>query len=413
MEMITYNYTHDQLIKMLNTQAYDDCDRCGGIREVSYEAIRILIDGRRIEFESIPMLKCKSCGELAFTRYSQEMIFHIEEELKKRPDKIVVCKPSNYKGRFHFCEDIDFEYDHRDYKSVPGLLTPMSDNGSLQPVYFKKDALLYFFYSPEYYVNIFSESYGELERLVPVKEDTDEKWSVPFGFNTKGNLVFWLCDLDSMDYQTRAILKPFNVPSDHLLIDSDFYRAQIKVIWSEPIQEQKIILNKKAFMKNVEKIYGIKINHLDEECDDYAKKAVKPIVYTEKTLSESLNALHKVLIEGMETGNLKAIYEKLYKPDERDKDYKNFGNIKFLDYIIRRTDQNPNTDFRTVIGPIYLLNDFRIVFDHLLSKDKLEEKKNNIIKTLGLTSFSDYKDAYTKELDGLDKLYQYLILITK
>lgn len=94
-------------------------------------------------------------------------------------------------------------------------------------------------------------------------------------------------------------MKAFNISSDHLLIDSDYYRAQLKVIWSNPIKEQQIILNKKSFMINVEKRYGIRLNHLDEECDSYAKKAVRPVVYTEKTLSETFNALHKVLIEGL------------------------------------------------------------------------------------------------------------------
>lgn len=49
----------------------------------------------------------------------------------------------------------------------------------------------------------------------------------------------WLGDIDDMDDKTKGILKPFNVPSDHLLIDSEFYQAQMKCIFSVPIIEKE------------------------------------------------------------------------------------------------------------------------------------------------------------------------------
>ena len=49
-------------------------------------------------------------------------------------------------------------------------------------------------------------------------------WSVPFGFNSNGKLVFWLGDLNYMDAQSQAILKGFNVDLDHLIIDLEFFQ---------------------------------------------------------------------------------------------------------------------------------------------------------------------------------------------
>ena len=220
-------------------------------------------------------------------------------------------------------------------------------------------------------------------------------------------------DLDKTDFEFRSILNAFNVESDHLLIDSDFYRAQLKTIWSKPIKEQQIIINKKTFMQNINKKFGILLNHLDEECDSYAKKAVRPVVYTEKTLSETLNALHKVLIEGLNPSQLRLLYEQLYPSNARDNMYGKWRTIKLMQVIIDKLDTDPNKNINVIVAPLYLLNDFRIIFDHMLSKADLEKRKNNIINSLNVNSFTDYEEIYNKEITGLNKLFQYLAIITK
>ncbi|MGC5145432.1 hypothetical protein, partial [Escherichia coli] len=74
---------------------------------------------------------------------------------------------------------------------------------------------------------------------------------VPFGFNSNGKLVFWLGDLNYMDEQSQAILKGFNLDSDHLIIDPEFYQAQMNCIFSNPIKEKQILMNKDGFISNV------------------------------------------------------------------------------------------------------------------------------------------------------------------
>ncbi len=109
---------------------------------------------------------------------------------------------------------------------------------------------------PEYEVEIFSESYGYI-----AKKDFSGlyqyDWNIPFGFNTNGKLIMWLGDIDGMDDKTKGILKPFNIPSDHLLIDSEFYQAQMKCVFSEPIIEKKNFDKQRSIhFKHKEKVFG-------------------------------------------------------------------------------------------------------------------------------------------------------------
>jgi hypothetical protein len=137
--------------------------------------------------------------------------------------------PTGYKKKFQYCIEQDYEYDHKDYYNIPGLSydEEHSVEGFLTPVYFEKEALVYFLAVPEYEVEIFSESYGYF-----AKKDLSGvyayDWNVPFGFNTNGKLVMWLGDINEMDDKTKAIMKAFNIPSDHLITGSEFYQAQMK-----------------------------------------------------------------------------------------------------------------------------------------------------------------------------------------
>jgi hypothetical protein len=140
-----------------------------------------------------------------------------------------------------------------------------------------------------YEVEIFSESYGYI-----AKKDFSGlyqyDWNVPFGFNTNGKLIMWLGDIDDMDDKTKGILKPFNVPSDHLLIDSEFYQAQMKCVFREPIIEKRILINKEAFISNIKKKHSVDLSHLTDECQEHEKKVKKPVVFTETAVAEVINA---------------------------------------------------------------------------------------------------------------------------
>ena len=115
-------------------------------------------------------------------------------------------------------------------------------------------------------------------------------WSVPFGFNSNGKLVFWLGDLNYMDAQSQAILKGFNVDSDHLIIDSEFFQAQMNCMFSRPIKEKQILMNKDNFILNVKKKYNIDLTHLEKECSSQTENIGRPLVFTEQSISGVINA---------------------------------------------------------------------------------------------------------------------------
>ena len=63
---------------------------------------------------------------------------------------------------------------------------------------------------------------------------------------------------------------------------------------------------------------------------------------------------------------------------------------------------------KKIIGPLYSLNDLRICFAHLLPQENIEQRKQNILSTFGLTDFQDYRRLYDTALERLYELYKYL-----
>lgn len=114
-----------------------------------------------------------------------------------------------------------------------------------------------------------------------------------------------------MDTQSQAILKGFNVDSDHLIVDSEFFQAQMNCIFSTPIVEKQILMNKDSFVSNIKKKYSIDLAHLDEECSEHAKNIRRPLVFTEQSVSGVINAFDKVLVEGFNVGQLRALWRSI------------------------------------------------------------------------------------------------------
>ena len=92
---------------------------------------------------------------------------------------------------------------------------------------------------------------------------------------------------------------------------------------------------------------------------------------------------------------------------------KDWKQINLIQGIINKLDSRTNKDVRKLIGPLYVLNDLRIIFDHLLREKDIEERKQNVVKTLNASGFTEYEYIYKEEISGLDRFFQYLVLITK
>lgn len=240
-------------------------------------------------------------------------------------------------------------------------------------------------------------------------------WSVPFGFNSNGKLVFWLGDLNYMDAQSQAILKGFNVDSDHLIIDSEFFQAQMNCMFSRPIKEKQILMNKDNFILNVKKKYNIDLTHLEKECSSQTENIGRPLVFTEQSISGVINAFDKVLVEGFDVGQLRELYKTLYTESERDAQYERWQSIRLIKEILLKWCEKleDTIDVETLVSPLCILHDYRIYLDHLLSEEKQENTKMYIVKTLGVQNFEEQEAIYFEEIERLDKLFQYLVLLSK
>ena len=237
-------------------------------------------------------------------------------------------------------------------------------------------------------------------------------WSVPIGFNTTGKLILWLGDIDTMDKTSQLLLKAYNVPSDHLLVNSEFYQAQMNCNFSKPSIEMQIVLEKERFVKNIKNKYGINLDHLTEQNKELEKQMQRPVAYTKPAMFHIINAFHRHLIEGIDTHGLKVLYETLYNESERDKKYKSYLQIKLIDKILAKLVPNTysDSDLRALVAPLYVLNDYRIILDHSIGDE--EEKRNNILQSLGIDCFEKQEEIYLAEINGLRKLYQMLAILT-
>lgn len=414
MEIFSYSQEAD-FENAMNTYQLDKCSKCGGIVEVEMMHIYVRVNEKTIDIEEIPMLKCKKCGTLYFSFFAQEVLYGLYEELKKTGNIGVHSTPSGYKKRYEYAESKNYIYDHRDYESIPGVRfdDEHSKKGFLTPVYFDRKALLYFVADPDYEVDIFSETYGHI-----AKKDISGiylyEWAVPFGFNTNGKLVFWLGDIDSMDDMSQGILRNFNIESDHLIIDSEFYQAQMNCIFSNPIKEKQIIINKKIFVDNIRKRYNIELEHLADECKRQEENIKRPIIFNEQSVSGVINAFDKVLVEGISVTGLKALYETLCGPD-KEKGYEKWQSIRLTKEILRRLSigVEPAIDIEKMISPLYILHDYRIYLDHLLSDEEQVKTKKHIAQTLEANNFGEQEKIYYEEIRRLDVLFQYLVLLSK
>ena len=315
--------------KEYSTYHLDRCDKCGGNCELEESSVSVTIEARLLNFPELCLLVCQSCGRKYIPEYSKQMIDGAYRSMVKEGQYVGDFVPKGYKKKFDYCVEQDYEYDHRDFYNIPGLCydDEHSIEGFLTPVYFEKQALIYFISMPEYEVNIFSETYGNIGMKDPDEIYTYE-WNIPFGFNRNGKLVFWLGDLSYMDNRSKGIIKGFNVPSDHQLIGSEFYQAQMNCVFSDPIKETQVISSKTAFIDNIYKGFAIDIKHLEEECSEHIDKIKRPVVFSEVNVSTVINAYDKVLVEGFSVDALRQLYEVMYSDEERDPAYKKWGRVK-------------------------------------------------------------------------------------
>ena len=166
---------------------------------------------------------------------------------------------------------------------------------------------------------------------------------------------------------------------------------------------------------NIKKKYSIDLSHLDRECFEHAKNIIRPLVFTEQSVSGVINAFDKVLVEGFDVEQLRKLYETLYIENQRDNQYTRWQSIRLIKALLVKLCEgiDHTIDIELLISPLYILHDYRIYFDHLLSIEKQENTQAHIIETLGIESFSEQEMIYMEEIKRLNRLFQHLALLSK
>ncbi len=402
---LRFNFkNYDDFYSKCNNYSIHECSKCKNVKEVAISAAEIIIEDRIMKFAEVPLLKCTSCGELTLSDYSKKVINECYKRMIKENHFEVMCNKNEFRQKFEYCKEDDLIYDYRDYYSIPGLSVDFENSieGYLTPVYFRKKSVLHFMNDPDYEFKLFSDTYGQ----VRYKDD----WTIPFGINSEDKIVFWLGDLSYIDKTSLNILKPHNVESDHQLTRSEFYAAQICCIWSEPNRELNICYKKYDFYNIVKNTYQISLEHLESEIKEEMDKFQKPIIITEKTIETTINMLYKVLIEGINVKELRNLYLKVEASPVDG--YENWKSMKLYEGVLKALMKGniEELDITSIMGLLYLLYELRQYYDHLLSSEKRNSIKENIIRTFELESSEDITSLYEQLIDGLNMLFEYLIL---
>lgn len=377
---------------------------CGHQFEMQISRVSVTIGIYRIDIQECPIMVCENCKKEKLCPDTIMDAFIILNEMRRMG--IVSCRFTMKKDeRFKYAEEVGYKYDSRDIH-IPGLNIDLEDQtprGFSCPVYFDKKVLNSFFADDNYELDIFSESYGSIAKKGEGKWPYE--WDVLFGINKNDKVVIFLGDLDQIPIDDRAVywLKSYNIPSDHSLVSTEFYKAQVEGRFSDPIREQQIISLRNNFFTDVQKNYGINLFHLENEIENKKADIKKPINYSEREIKENIILLDGILNEGIDCGELRKLYIQLGGVDDEKIKTK---TRKLLESIIALSEGKKKA--HEIISPLYELNDLRVCFAHLLPESEIQKIQDKIVREYNLLSFNEYKKMYTTLLNKLYNLYRYL-----
>jgi hypothetical protein len=384
--------------KFNNYYPLDRCD-CGGLREMDISTADFLIGDKRIVIEGCPILICKKCKNELIGNRIIKGVYNTYYKFEDHPG-VKECKINIRSDvRFDYAKKAEFVYDSRDL-NIPGCdidLDPTRKDGFSLPVYFDRKVLNNFYLDDDYEMDFFSESYGDIG-----KKGIDG-WQIPFGINENDKVVMFLGDLDLID-DDRSILmlKTYNITSDHKLVDTELYQAQMNCIFSDPILEERVILLREGFYKRIYKQFGVDLSHLEKEVKKKRECVKKPVVYSEREISGNVIALDGIFNEGISQDGLRELCKQLNVVG----DVKSLKTRKLLQAIIATKEGEEKA--KSIIAPLFRLNDLRVCFAHLLPEEDIQKLKDSIVKAYRLCGFNEYRKLYDCLIYELYELYKYL-----
>jgi hypothetical protein len=383
----------------------DKCT-CGGSREMTLSTIPFQIDGKSITLIDCPILTCQKCGDWYLGNSIAKNIVRAYKTMNENGE--IYCRMTSQNNvRYSFAESAGFIYDSRDL-CIPALdvdLDHPDTPGFSCPVFFDRKVLNAFLNDDDYELNFASESYGTLAKVGTREWSYD--WHIVFGINKYDHVIMFLGDLDTVcdDLRAISILKAYNIESDHTIVETELYQAQFNSVFSEPIKEARVIKLRDSFFRRVEKKTGIRLHHLEMEVETKAASIAKPINFNERELRENIVLLDGVLNEGIDCAELRKLVQT--KAMVTPKNIQDLKTRKLLIELIKNEGKDEKAA-NELVSPLFVLNDLRGVFSHVLPAETVENYKKNAVKSLSLTTFDDYRSLYDALIDKLYILYRFL-----
>lgn len=310
---------------------------------------------------------------------------------KKNKKSGVVLAPKNLENkRFSFAEKYNYQYSQVDYEYIPGLVRPW-DDGFLTPVFFNISVLNKYSQHPEYKLDLFSETYGNIS----YKDD----WIVSFGVNKNNKVILWLGDIDKLPDNEKYYLRSENIESDHD-IQSEFYDAQIDVQFSQPSKQSSTFHLRKKLNERIQENYSFDLYMLEGEVDTVISNLHRPIFWEDKHVGPVIESFNRVFVESI---NNKAIKADI-KLANNSADIKNKGSLKLFQLWLEERLNCENVS--DLMCPFYVLYDFRIITCHLQPSDKIQKTLESINTRLGIDENNrNYELVYDSIINMLASSY--------
>lgn len=381
-----------------------DCNSCDGKLHLEYRDEIIKLDsGRQYGFANTPVLICGKCGERYFPRMAENLIDEIckiyEEEIKQDCE-IVWFDFERIKSKFFnqrfISEKVKFIYDKDDYYFIPGLVREWNI-GALTPVFFNVEVLLKYIYHPDYGLDIGANTFGYIYK-------GDEHY-ITFGINENNKVIMWLGDIVKMPLEEQFYLRSENLLSDHS-IGSEFYEAEIEVVWANPSAESSLLKRRLEFNEHIRTLYGLSIAQLDTETVRIAKNIRKLLINTNDAFKDLMIPMNELFVESINQKEIKKNLKSRY-PDLKE-ELANKKGIKLLQMWLEKSTLNIDVDLE--IAPLYVLYDLRLVSAHLYSDSSREELLTKCCERLGLqTDERNYVTIANTLVERLTSMYEKFI----
>ncbi len=359
----------------------------------------MIVDDLIVHLDGVPLLRNENTGDVYFPTKTKAIINYFVKKAKDDGIPGVSLAPKDLgKKRYSYASKFDFLYSQIDYEYIPGLIRPW-DDGFLTPVFFNLSLLNKYSQHPDYDLDLFSETYGSIRR--------GDEWSINFGINKNNKVIMWLGDIHELPENEKHYLRSENVESDHD-IHSEFYDAQIDVVWSDPSKQSTLFHLRRDLKEIATKAWGFDLYSLDGEVTKVIENLHRPIFWEDKHVGPVIEAFNRVFVESLNNVAIKADVAKLSPVA----DLKGKGSLKvFGSWLEHRLQMKNHAE---VMSSFYVLYDFRLITCHLYSDESRAEILRKINNRLGIEEENfDYERIYDSLVAALVSSYRNMISAAK